>query len=254
MQTGAVMADNGKQRRELFIMGVKADSGREEIISSYLKAGNYDCQLKQYEQFEDGDGRPLGIVLDISPFSDDGWGILLKIKKSPATRNIPVLPVFLSEKGKVGGVFPVAGFFALPVDEEYIQDRLAVYGLTEEAETWDLQAMTVSRTGEEKLSGVLEKLGFGIIKGYTGKEALALASIHPVYIVFSSQMLPDMSAFELQERLSLDPYSSNTPIFVLLKDLMKDGEKLALSREIAHLVRKKQLSCEEFLSHLRRKE
>lgn len=246
------MADTIKPRRELWILGVKAGSGRADTLTSYLEAGGYDCRIEQYENLESG--RPLGVVLDISPFSDDGWGVLLKIKNSPATRDIPVLPVFLSELGKVGGVFPVAGFFTLPVDEAYLHNRLAVYGLTEDAETWDLQTMVVSRSGEEKLSKAVEVLGFEVIKGYTGKEALALSSIHPVYMVFCTQMLSDMSAFELQERFRLYPYSSNTPMFVLLKDGMKDGERLALSREIAHLVRKKQLTCEEFLGNLRRRE
>lgn len=246
------MAENSNPRRELWILGIKPGDGREEILSSYLEAGGYACRVEKYDNL--AAGRPLGIVLDISPFSEDGWGVLLKIKSSPVTRDIPVLPVFLSERGKVGGVFPVAGFFTLPVDEQYIQNRLAVYGLTEEVETWDLQSMVVSRSGEEKLSMAIETLGFEIIKGYTGKEALALSSIHPVYMIFSSQMLPDMSAFELQERLRLVPYSSNTPLFVLLKEGMKDGEKLAMSREIAHLVRKKQLSRDEFLGCLRRRE
>jgi CheY-like chemotaxis protein len=252
MQTGAAMAENSERRREIWILGIKPGDGREETISSYLEAGGYICRIERCENLEVG--RPLGIVLDISPFSDDGWGVLLKIKNSPATRNIPVLPIFLSEKGKVGGVFPVAGFFTLPVDEHHLQDRLAVFGLTEEAETWDLQSMVVSRSGEEKLGKAIEALGFEVMKGYTGKEALALSSIHPVYMVFCCQMLPDMSAFELLERFRLYPYSSNTPVFVLLKGEMKEGEKLAMSREIAHLVRKKHLSCEEFLAYLRRRD
>lgn len=246
------MAHTTEPRRELWILGVRPGNGREEILSSYLEAGGYACRLEQFENLEAG--RPLGIVLDVSPFSDDGWGLLLKIKSSAATRNIPVLPVFLSEKGKVGGVFPVAGFFKLPVDEHYLLERLAVYGLTEDAETWDLQALIVSRTGEEKISRAIESIGFEVVKGYTGKEALALASIHPKFMVFCSHMLPDMSAFELLEKFKLYPYSSNTPVFVLLKEDMKEGEKLAMSREIAHLVSKKQLSCEEFLANLRRRD
>lgn len=246
------MAEHSEPRRELWILGIKPGEGREDLLSSYLEAGGYVSRLGHYDNIEAG--RPLGIVLDVSPFSDDGWGLLLKIKSSPATRDIPVLPVYLSERGKIGGVFPVAGFFTLPIDEQYLQNRLAVYGLTEDVETWDLQSMVVSRSGEEKLSKAVESLGFEVVKGYTGNEALALASIHPMYLVFCSQMLPDMSAFELQERLRLHPYSSNTPLFVLLKDSMKDGEKLSMSRDIAHLVRKKQLSCEDFLKYLRRRE
>jgi PleD family two-component response regulator len=141
----------------------------------------------------------------------------------------------------------------LPIDEQYLQERLAVYGLTEDTETWDLQALMVSRLGEEKLSRMIELAGFEVIKAYTAKEAKALNSIHPVYVAFVSLMLPDMSAFELLEKFRLHPYSSNTPVFVLLKDEMKQGEKTAMSREIAHLVNKKKLSCEEFLKFLRRR-
>ncbi|MGD0586917.1 MAG: response regulator [Oryzomonas sp.] len=246
------MAQRTDADRELWILGVKPDSGREQILTTYLATGGYKSRMERLENL--AVGRPLGVVLDISPFSDDGWGLLKQIKGNPEIRNIPILPVFLSEKGTVGGVFPVAGFFTLPVDDHYILERLAVYGLTEEAETWDLQALVVSRSGEEKLSKAVESVGFEIVKGYTGKEAMALISIRPKYLAFSTLMLPDMSAFELLEKIRLFPYSRNTPLFVLIKDEMKEGEKKAMAREVANLVSKKQLSCEEFLSHLRRRE
>jgi CheY-like chemotaxis protein len=237
--------------RELWILGVTPGEGRDEQLCSYLAVSGYRCRLERVENV--AAGRPLGIILDISPFSDDGWGLLLKIKGDPVLRTIPVLLVFLSEKGKVGGVFPVAGFFTLPIDERYLLERLTVLGLTEDAETWDLQALVVSRLGEEKLSKAIESSGFDVIKAYTAKEAKALVSIHPAYMAFVSLMLPDMSAFELLEKFRLHPYSSNIPVFVLLKDEMKQGEKAAMSREVAHLVNKKQLSCEEFLGFLRRR-
>lgn len=243
--TGAVAAE----RPELWILGVQPGEGREAILSGYLEAAGYQPRLEQLERL--AERRPLGVVLDISPHSADGWGVLLQIKSNPATRNIPVLPVFLSEKGKVGGVFPVAGFFVSPVDEQYLLDRLAVYGLTDEVETWDLQALMVSRSGEEKLSKAVEGIGFEVVKAYTGKEALALTSLHPKYLAFSNVMLPDMSAFELLDKFRLFPYSQNMPFFVLLKGELKEGEKLAMSREISHLVSKKQLTQEEFLKYLR---
>jgi len=246
------MAPEIVNNRELWVLGVKPGTGREELLCSYLSAGGYRNRIERIENL--ADERPLGIVLDVSPFSDDGWGLLLRLKKDPLNRNIPVLPVFLSEAGKVGGVFPVAGFFTLPVDENHLLERLAVYGLTEDAETWDLQALVVSRTGEEKLSKAIESVGFEVVKAYTGKETLALTSIHPRYMAFASLMLPDMTAFELLEKFRYYPYSSNTPIFILLKEDMKQGEKAAMSREVANLVSKKQLTQEEFLAHLRRRD
>lgn len=246
------MAAEIVNNRELWVMGVEPGTGRDELLRSYLTTGGYRNRLGRAENL--AGEHPLGIVLDVSPFSADGWGLLLGLKKDPRTRNIPVLPVYLSETGKVGGVFPVAGFFTLPVDENHLLDRLAVYGLTEDAETWDLQVMVVSRSGEEKLSKAIESVGFEVVKAYTGKETLALTSIHPRYMAFASLMLPDMSVFELLEKFRLYPYSSNTPIFVLLKEDMKEGEKNAMSREVANLVSKKQLGCNEFLAYLRRRE
>lgn len=240
-----------ERTRELWVLGVKPGTNREELLCSYLMAGGYNIRVEQFENL--AAGKPLGIVLDISPYSDDGWGLLIKIKKNPNTRNIPVLLVFLSEKGNVGGIFPVAGFFTQPVQQDYILERLAVYGLTEEAETWDLQALVVTRAGDEKLTKVLETVGFEVVNAYNGKESLALTSIHPKYMAFVSLMLSDMSAFELMEKFKHYPYSGNMPVFVMLKEEMKEGEKAAMSREVAHLVSKTQLTCEEFLSNLRRR-
>ena len=66
-------------------------------------------------------------------------------------------------------------------------------------------------------------------------------------------MLPDMSAFDLLERFRLYPQTRNIPFFVLMKDVMKEGEKKAMSRQIEYLVRKKELSMEEFLIHFRKR-
>lgn len=238
-------------KRKLAIIGITAGTEREEQLVSFLAAGGYEAQLAQAEDL--AKIKPLGIVLDVSPFSDDGWGKLLDIKNSPETRTIPVLPIFLSETGDIGGVFPVTDFFTLPVDEQYLMDRLAILGLTQEAETWDLQVMMVSSSAEVQISKALESAGFEIIRAYNGKEALALSSIHPSYFCFSSIMQSDMSAFELLEKFRLYPYNGNTPFFVLLKMNMKEKEKKELSVEVAHLVSKKQLSCTEFLSYLRRR-
>jgi CheY-like chemotaxis protein len=237
--------------RELWLFGLGDRRERGSLICSYLAEAGYRARTATVSELEKG--RPLGILLDLSLFSRDGWGALQELKINPATRDIPVLPVYLSEEGKMGGVFPVAGFFSLPIDTDYIAERLTVLGLTDEVEDYDLQALIISRRGEEKVAGALTSLGFEVVNAYTGKEALALATTGRPYIAFSCLMLPDMSAFELLERLRLYPQTRNIPFFVLLKDLMKEGERKAISRQIEHLVRKKELAKDEFLAYFRKK-
>ena len=237
--------------RELWLLGLGDRKERGSLTCSYLAEAGYRARTANVGELETG--RPLGILLDLSPFSHDGWGALRDLKSNPATRDIPVLPLYLSEEGKMGGVFPVAGFFSLPIDTDYLAERLAVLGLTEEVEDYDLQALIISRRGEEKVSNALTTLGYEVINGYTGKEALALATTGRPYIACCCLMLPDMSAFELLERFRLYPQTRNIPFFVMLKDSMKEGERKAVSRQIEHLVRKKELSRDEFLAYFRKR-
>jgi len=240
-----------QQERELWIMGLGDRIDRGATICSYLAEGGYRTRTARVDELDQG--RPLGIILDISPHSLDGWGILTSIKSRPETRDIPVLPVFLSEKGKVGGVFPVAGFFLQPVDREHLAEKLAVMGLIEDTEDYDLQAMIVSRKGDEDLAHAITDLGFTLLNAYTVKEGVALATTAHPYLMFTAFMLQDASAFEFQERLRLYPQTRNIPFFVLLKDSTKDGERMAMSRSVEHLVRKKELSRDEFLAYFRRR-
>lgn len=240
-----------QQERELWILGIGDRIDRGALICSYLAEAGYRARTARTEELDES--RPLGIILDISPHSVDGWGILTSIKSRPETRDIPVLPVFLSEKGRIGGAFPVAGFFLLPINREHLVDKLTVMGLIDDTEDYDLQAMLVTRKGDEEMGHLLADLGFALLNAYSAKEGLALATTTHPYLLFTSFMLPDATAFELQERLRLYPQTHNIPFFVLLKDVTKDGERLAMSRTVEHLVRKKELSRDEFLTFFRRK-
>jgi CheY-like chemotaxis protein len=244
------MINNGPER-ELWIMGLGDRIDRGALVCSYLAEVDYRARTAKPEELSES--RPLGIVLDISPLSTDGWGILAKIKSSPETRDIPVLPVFLSEKGKVGGVFPVAGFFLTPINVDHLVEKLAVMGLSEDADEYDLQALLVTRKGDEVLGKAITDIGFTLLNAYSAKEGVAIATTTHPYLLFTSLMLPDSSAFEFQERLKLYPQTRNIPLFVLLKEATKEGERMAMSRSVEHLVRKKELSKTEFLSCFRRK-
>jgi len=242
---------NNRPDRELWIMGLGERVDRGAVMCSYLAEADYRARTARVEELSEQ--RPLGIVLDISPHSKDGWGILAKIKGSPDMWDIPVLPVFLSEKGGVGGVFPVAGFFLMPINVDHLVAKLAVMGLSEDADEYDLQAMLVTRKGDELLGKAITDIGFSLLSAYSAKEGVAIATTTHPYLIFTSFMLSDSSAFEFQERLKLYPQTRNIPFFVLLKETTKEGERMAMSRSVEHLVRKKELSKAEFLACFRRK-
>lgn len=236
--------------RELWIMGLGERVERGAVVCSYLAEGGHRCRTAKLAEL--ATCTPRAILLDLSPWSDDGWGKLLTLKEDPATREIPVLPVYLSEIGQVGAVFPVAGFFTLPIDKKFLAKKLTQFGLTDESDDYDLQAMLVTRKGEEEVQHAITGLGFEVVNAYTGKEAVALGTIIHPYMMFCSLMLSDLVAFELLERFRLYPQTRNIPFFVLLKGAMKEEERADMSRSIEHLVSKKWLTRQEFLAFFKK--
>ena len=236
--------------RELWVVGLGDSVDRGDVVCRYLAEGGYHARTATLSELSVC--TPLAILLDLSPWSDDGWGKLLELKREPATRDIPILPLYLSEAGDIGEVFPVAGFFTLPIDVGYLLRKLKQFGLADESEDYDLQAMLVTRKGEEQVERAIESLGFEVVNAYTGKEAVALGTIIHPYMIFCSLMLTDIAAFELLERFRLYPQTRNIPFFVLLKDAMKEGERAAMGRGVDHLVRKNPLTREEFLSYFKK--
>lgn len=236
--------------RELWVLGVGDQADRGEVVCRYLTEGGFRCRTAKVPELSEC--TPRAILLDISPWSDDGWGILLALKSDAKSREIPILPIYLSEAGEIGEVFRVAGFFMLPIDEPYLPKKLRQLRLADESEDYDLQAMLVSRRGEERVAHAIENLGFDVVNAYTGKEALALGTIMHPYMIFCSLMLADMGAFELMHRFQLYPQTRNIPFFVLLKDSMKEGERTEMARSVDYLVRKNYLTKEEFLSYFKK--
>jgi CheY-like chemotaxis protein len=236
--------------RELWILGLGDRVSRGDVIIGYLAKGGIRARGGKVSDLSIC--TPKAILLDISPWSADGWEIMFSLKAEAATRDIPILPLYLSEDGQVGEVFRVPAFFMLPIDDKYLSRRLKGFGLTDESEDYDLQAMMVTRRGEEKVAHTIEGLGFEVVNAYTGKEAIALGTIMHPYMIFCSLMLADMGAFELQHRLQLYPQTRNIPFFVLLKDQMKEEERSAMIRSVEHLVRKNYLTREEFLTYFKK--
>jgi hypothetical protein len=236
--------------RELWVMGLGDKKERGAIVCGYLAEGGFRCRTAEVSELA-SPCTPRAILLDLSPWSDDGWGILLNLKSNVETRDIAVLPMYLSEIGQVGEVFPIAGFFTLPIDQQYLGQKLRRLGLAEESEDYDLQAMLVTRRGEEQVMQVLTKLGFDVVNAYTGKEAVALGTIIHPYMIFCSLTLSDSGAFELMERFKLYPQTRNIPFFVLLRDI-KDSDRVIMGRSIEHLVRKTWLTRQEFLAYFKK--
>ena len=144
---------------------------------------------------------PTAVSLDVFLPDMLGWTVLNHLKQDPATRHIPVQMVTLDEDRQHGLARGAFAFVTKPTTTEGLEAALT--RIKEYATPRRKRLLVVEDNAAEQLS-ITELLGYDdidITVADTGEEALAMLSEQPFDCVVLDLRLPDMSGFEVLERL-----------------------------------------------------
>jgi HAMP domain-containing protein/CheY-like chemotaxis protein/signal transduction histidine kinase len=195
-----------------------------------LAASNGSDALELAREF-----KPSAMSLDIMLPDMLGWTVLRQVKQDPAMRHIPVLVLTSDEdrqQGLAGGAF---GFIAKPGLTETLEGAFA--RIRDYAERRQRRLLIVEDDPGERLSikELLALSDVAIEVCSTGGEALALMRREPVDCVVLDLRLPDMSGFEVLERMQDDEQLDDVPVVVFTgKDLSaeEDARLSSMARRI----------------------
>ncbi|HET6184481.1 MAG TPA: HAMP domain-containing protein [Acetobacteraceae bacterium] len=159
--------------------------------------------------------RPMAVSLDVFLPDMLGWTVLSQLKRDPATRHIPVQIVTLDEDRRHGLSCGAFSFITKPATAESLRDALErITGFAQPKRRKRL--LLVEDDPAERL-GVTELLrdnDVDILEVETGQEALeAMRRDAPDCVVLDLR-LPDMSGFDVLERMRADAALSDTPVVV----------------------------------------
>jgi HAMP domain-containing protein/CheY-like chemotaxis protein/signal transduction histidine kinase len=157
---------------------------------------------------------PTAISLDIFLPDMLGWTVLSQLKQNALTRHIPVQIITLDEDKQHGLARGAFSFLSKPTTTEGLEDALA--RIKAFAEPRRKRLLVVEDNPAEQLS-VGELLAFDDIDIETvgsGAEALERLKANPADCVVLDLRLPDMSGFEVLERLKEDGVLADTPVVV----------------------------------------
>ena len=158
--------------------------------------------------------RPTAVSLDVFLPDMLGWTVLSHLKQDPDTRHIPVQIVTLDEDRQHGLARGAFSFLNKPTSVEGLQDALT--RIKTYAAPRSRRLLVVEDNPAEQKS-VAELLGYDDIEIETvgsGGEALARLKADPADCVVLDLRLPDMSGFEVLERLRDDAALADTPVVV----------------------------------------
>ena len=168
---------------------------------------------------------PTAVSLDVFLPDMLGWTVLSHLKQDPATRHIPVQMLTLDEDRQHGLARGAFAFVTKPTTTEGLEAALA--RIKEYAMPRRKRLLVVEDNAAEQLS-IRELLGYDdidIAVVGTGEEALAALHEESFDCVVLDLRLPDMSGFEVLERLRDDTSLGDVPVVVFTgKELSPDED------------------------------
>ncbi len=168
---------------------------------------------------------PTAVSLDVSLPDMVGWTVLHHLKQDPATRHIPVQMLTLDEDRRHGLALGAFAFVTKPTTPDGLAAALS--RIKDYSNRRPKRLLVVEDNPAEQLS-IRELLGHDDIDvsvAATGIEALEVLDKEPVDCVVLDLRLPDLSGFEVLERIRDTPALSELPVIVFTgKELSPDED------------------------------
>jgi len=157
---------------------------------------------------------PTAVSLDVFLPDMLGWTVLNHLKQDPATRHIPVQMLTLDEDRQHGLARGAFAFVTKPTNPDELESALA--RIKEYSAPRRKRLLIIEDNPAEQLS-IRELLGYDdidVIVASTGAEALELVTAGSFDCVVLDLRLPDMTGFDILERIRDIPNVKDLPVVV----------------------------------------
>ena len=219
------------------LLGLARDKGFKGIVAAKGAMG-----LSLARQFH-----PTAISLDIFLPDMLGWTVLNQLKLDPATRHIPVQIVTLEEERQHGLAH---GAFAYLVKAPTTEGLEAAFDRIKDFAAPRTKRLLVVEDNDIERQSIVELLGYKdieVVAVATGDAALEAMLDHSFDCVVLDLRLPDMTGFELLEKMHAEPALANVPVVVFTGKELTTEEQTQLKAMAKSIVLKDVQSPERLL-------
>ena len=157
---------------------------------------------------------PAAVSLDIFLPDMLGWTVMSQLKKNPKTRHIPVQIITLDEDKQHALARGAFSFVPKPTSADGVRRALSKIKAYVQPRRKRLLVVEDNPAEQISISALLEHNDIEIVSAGTGAAALKMLKEKPVDCVVLDLRLPDISGFELLEKLNADPALTDLPVIV----------------------------------------
>jgi CheY-like chemotaxis protein len=207
------------------LLGLARDKGFKVLVAM---RGNHALALAR-------EFRPTAITLDIFLPDMLGWTVLSHLKQDPDTRHIPVQIITMEEERQHGLERGAFSYMTKPITTEGLD---SAFIRLQEFTKRTVKRLLIVDDNEAERNSVVELLSHKDVEITTvgsGLEAWDMINDRAFDCVVLDLRLPDISGFELLEKVQQEPSLRELPIVVFTGKDLTDEEEIKL-RKIAKSV------------------
>jgi signal transduction histidine kinase/DNA-binding response OmpR family regulator len=224
------------------VLVIEDDLRAAELIRAHLTHGGYRVVLVATGHAGLGAARrlqPHAITLDLGLPDMDGWEVLYRLKREPATQGIPVVVVSAQERGELGLSLGAVDWLVKPVDPQRLLAALGrCRALGAMRRPLRILAVDDEPVVLEALEALLTSEGHEVLRAETGEEALRLAAAKRPDIILLELHLPDLSGFEVVNRLRHTVGMAQVPVIAFSGKFISVEERNLLTQQAVQFVGK----------------
>lgn len=228
-QTGETIFDDRnsiKNENDKVILIIEDDEKFAKILLDYVREKNYKGIVADKGNIGlsmAGYYKPDAIILDLKLPGLDGSEVLKILKSDPDLRHIPVQIISGYDKRREGLSLGAIDYIQKPVTSNDLNNA---FGRIEEILTKKIKKLLVVEDNEIQSNAVRELIGNSDVKSYaaySGEEAFKMMQEEKYDCVIIDLKLPDMTGFDLMEKIKSDASLNKIPIIVYTgKELSKE--------------------------------
>jgi len=171
---------------------------------------------------------PAAITLDLRLPDVDGWQVLDRLKSDLATRHIPVFVISAQEEPENALKQGALRFFTKPIDEAQITQIFAKVNEMGESKSKKLLLVEDDASQRHDIRELIGNETAHLTDAADAHAALTALRNEPFDCVVLDLMLPDMSGFDLIEKIRGE--NEHLPIIVYTAKSLSDEEEMKLNR------------------------
>ena len=179
--------------------------------------------------------QPRAILMDVLLGSEEGWPFLQELRRSPATRDLPVIMISVQENETRARASGANDFGLKPVSRTWLLNRLESL-ITEHVEPKVL-IVDDDEIARYLLRNVLNDVPVEIVEASNGIDALRMAEEVRPKLIILDVVMPDLSGLEVLEKLKGSDLA-DIPVVLHTSKAFSESELKFVRSKVVELVPK----------------